>query len=147
MANVTQVTRSRPLFVFDGHCVLCSSGASFIMRHDRTEVVQFASAQSELGAAIYRKLGMPIDDSYLLIDLAGCHTKSDGYFQLVRILGGWWRFALIGRMVPRTARDWIYDRVAKNRYRWFGRTDQCVLLTSDQRTRLVTDDPELWAQL
>jgi hypothetical protein len=43
---------------------------------------------------------MPIDDSYLLIDSDGCHTKSDGYFQLVRILGGWWRLALIGKVVP-----------------------------------------------
>jgi predicted DCC family thiol-disulfide oxidoreductase YuxK len=117
------------------------------MRHDRKGAVQFASAQSELGSAIYRKLDMPVDDSYLLVDASGCHTKSVGYFQLATILGGWWRIALIGMIVPRPVRDWIYDRVARNRYRWFGRTDQCALLTPGQRDRLVGDDPTLWAQI
>jgi predicted DCC family thiol-disulfide oxidoreductase YuxK len=146
---VTQlpIRRDRPLFVFDGHCVLCSSGASFIMKHDRRRLVEFASAQSELGNAIYEALGMPVDESYLLIDAIGVHTKSDGYFQLASTLGGWWRLALICKLVPRAIRDWIYDRVARNRYRWFGRTDQCQLLTHDQRSRLVLEDEALWAQL
>jgi predicted DCC family thiol-disulfide oxidoreductase YuxK len=141
------ITRDRPLFVFDGHCVLCSSGASFIMRHDRKHAVQFAPAQSELGSAIYEALGMPIDESYLLIDAEGVHTKSDGYFRLARILGGWWRIAAIVRLVPRPVRNWIYDQVARNRYRWFGRTEQCQLLTPEQRGRLIVHDEALWAQL
>jgi predicted DCC family thiol-disulfide oxidoreductase YuxK len=66
--NAPPISRDRPLFIFDGHCVLCSRGASFIMMHDRKHLVQFASAQSELGSAIYEALGMPVDDSYLLID-------------------------------------------------------------------------------
>lgn len=134
------ITRDRPLFVFDGHCVLCSSGAAFIMKHDRKHAVQFASAQSELGSAIYETLGMPIDESYLLIDATGVHTKSEGYFRLARILGGWWRIAGIGRLVPQPIRDWIYDHVARNRYRWFGRTEQCRLLTPEQRHRLIVND-------
>lgn len=142
-----QIIRARPLFVFDGHCVLCSSGASFIMKHDRTHAVQFASAQSELGSAIYKALRMPVDESYLLIDAAGVHTKSDGYFRLARILGGWWRMVSIAKLIPRPARDWVYDQVARNRYRWFGRTEQCRLLTSEQRARLVSDDAPLWTQL
>jgi predicted DCC family thiol-disulfide oxidoreductase YuxK len=147
MTPLGSIHRERPLFVFDGHCVLCSTGAAFIMKHDRDGRVQFASAQSELGSALYRKLGLPIDDSYLLIDRSGCHTKSDGYFQLVKILGGWWRLALIGKIIPRAVRDWVYDRVAANRYRWFGRTDQCALLTQEQRSRLIIEDSTLSAQL
>ena len=147
MTGSRSITREKPLFVFDGHCVLCSTGASFIMKHDRQARVQFASAQSELGSAVYRKLGMPIDESYLLIDSTGCHTKSDGYFRLARILGGWWRLALVGKLLPRPVRDWLYDRVALNRYRWFGQTEQCVLLTPEQRSRLVTEDETLRRQL
>ena len=141
------IRRQQPLFVFDGVCVLCSTGASFLMRHDSEARVQFASAQSELGSAIFRKLGKPIDESYLLIDDEGCHTKTDGYFQLARILGGWWRIGLIFRIIPRPVRDWLYDRVAANRYRWFGKTAYCALLSADQRSRLVEDDAQLWAQL
>lgn len=145
--NRPRITRSRPLFVFDGHCVLCSSGASFIMKHDRRSAVQFASAQSELGSAIYDALGLPVDESYLLIDATGVHTKSDGYFHVAKILGGGWRIAAAAKIIPRPVLDWIYDQVARNRYRWFGRTEQCRLLTDEQRDRLVLDDEELWAQL
>ena len=139
--------RKQPLFIFDGICVLCSTGASFLMRHDRRGRVEFASAQSPLGSAIFAKLGKPIDESYLLIDSDGWHAKSDGYFQLARILGGWWRLALVFQIIPRPIRDWIYDRVATNRYRWFGKSEYCALLTDEQRARLVSDDPALWAQL
>ena len=133
--------------MFDGVCVLCSTSASFLMRHDPEARVQFASAQSDLGSAIFRKLGKPIDESYLLIDAEGWHAKSDGWFQLVRILGGWWRLALVFRIVPRSVRDWLYDRLAANRYRWFGKSEYCALLSGEQRARLVDDDRELWAQL
>jgi predicted DCC family thiol-disulfide oxidoreductase YuxK len=141
------ICRQRPLFVFDGVCVLCSTGASFLMRHDRKGLVQFASAQSVLGSEVYRSLGKPIDESYVLIDADGCHTKSDGYFRLAKILGGWWRLALLFRLVPRPVRDWLYDWVAANRYRLFGKAEYCELLTEQQRNRLVQDDPELWNQL
>jgi predicted DCC family thiol-disulfide oxidoreductase YuxK len=117
------------------------------MIHDCKHVVQFASAQSELGSAIYEALGIPVDDSYLLIDELGVHSKSDGYIRLAKILGGWWRIAAVARIVPRNLRDWLYDIVARNRYRWFGRTDQCRLLTHEQRSKLVVDDQALWVQL
>jgi predicted DCC family thiol-disulfide oxidoreductase YuxK len=117
------------------------------MAHDRNRVVQFASAQSELGRAVYEALRMPVDDSYLLIDELGVHSKSDGYIRLADILGGCWRIAAVVRVVPRQLRDWIYDAVARNRYRWFGRTEQCRLLTHEQRSELVVDDQALWEQL
>ena len=142
-----QLRRAVLLFVFDGHCVLCSSGAAFIMRHDPTGKIQFASAQSDLGKRLYDYLGLPINDSYLLIDAAGCHIKSDGYFRVARALGGWWRLAIAFRVVPRFLRDWAYDLVAANRYDWFGRSDQCVLLTDEQRSRLVDQDAELNSQM
>ncbi|HEY9553867.1 thiol-disulfide oxidoreductase DCC family protein [Allosphingosinicella sp.] len=131
--------RHRPLFVFDGVCVLCSSGASFLMRHDRAGRVDFASAQSPLGQSLYRRLGLEMDATYLLIDGGHAYTKSDGYFRLATILGGWWRLALIGKVVPRGLRDWLYDQVAARRYRWFGKANHCELLSGDQRGRLVSD--------
>jgi len=86
---------------------------------------------------------MPIDDSYLLIDQDGVHTKSEGYFRLAKILGGWWRLGIVGRIVPRPVGDWLYNRITANRYRWFGRVDQCALLTTEQRGRLIVDDAGL----
>jgi predicted DCC family thiol-disulfide oxidoreductase YuxK len=147
LSDNPNLRRDRPLFVFDGHCVLCSGGASFIMRHDPDGRIQFASAQSELGQRLYAACGMSIDDSYLLIDREGWHIKSGGYLQVAQHLGGWWRLARVVRLIPRTLRDWAYDQVALNRYRWFGRTGYCKLLTPEQRNQLVAEDAQLGQQL
>lgn len=136
-----------PVFIFDGHCVLCSNGVAFIMKHDLRGRVRFLSAQSDLGAHIYRFLDKPLDDSYIFIDRHGVHMKSDGWFQVAETLGGGWRLWTIFRIIPRPVRDWAYDILARNRYRWFGKTDQCAILTADQRGRLVTDDEGLRRQL
>jgi len=147
MTHSTELRRDRPLFVFDGVCVLCSRGANFIMRHDQAGRVQFAAAQSNLGRAIYQRMGLPIDSSYLLLDPDGTHTKTDGYFQLAHILGGWYRLGLVFRIIPRPIRDWVYDLIAKNRYRWFGKAEYCGLLRPDQLERLVESDEKLSEQL
>ncbi len=138
---------SHPIFVLDGYCVLCSTGASFIMRHDHARKVRFLSAQSDLGKAVYAHFGLPIDSSYLLIAPDGTYKKTTGYFRLADILGGWFRLGKIFQIIPRAIRDKVYDWVAHNRYRLFGKSEQCSLLTPDQRELLVTDDAELWAQL
>lgn len=136
-----------PIFVFDGYCVLCSTGASFIMRHDPQGKVRFLSAQSPLGQAVYSHFELPIDASYLLITNSGTFTKTTGFFKLADILGGWFKLGKAFWLVPRVLRDWIYDRVATNRYWLFGKSEQCALLSADQRARLVGEDANLRAQL
>jgi predicted DCC family thiol-disulfide oxidoreductase YuxK len=136
-----------PIFVFDGVCVLCSTGASFIMRHDPEGKVSFLSAQSPLGAAVYSHFGLPIDASYLLITPEGTFKKTTGFFRLADILGGWFRLGKVFWLIPRPIRDLVYDWVATHRYMLFGKSEQCALLSPDQRDRLVIDDAHLWAQL
>ena len=143
----TDLVSPHPVFVFDGYCVLCSTGASFVMRHDPQGKVGFLSAQSPLGQAVYAHFELPIDASYLLITSRGTFTKTTGFFKLADILGGWFRLGKIFWLVPRVLRDWVYIRVATNRYRLFGKSEQCALLSADQRARLVVDDDNLRAQL
>ena len=112
-----------PIFVFDGSCVLCSTGASFIMRHDPAGKVRFLSAQSRLGTAVYDHFGLPLDASYLLIAPEGTFTKTTGFFKLADILGGWFRLGKIFKLVPRTIRDRVYGWVATNRYRLLARAN------------------------
>lgn len=128
---------SRPLFIFDGTCVLCSGGAGWIMRHDRARKIAFASAQGKLGAALYRHYGLALDDSYLLLIDGRAYGLSEGYFQVLRVLGGPWRLGEGLRIVPRRIRDAAYRLIARNRYRWFGRADHCALLSREQRERLI----------
>lgn len=126
-----------PLFVFDGVCVLCSGGAAFLMRHDREGRINMASAQSPLGRALYAHYGLALDDTYLFLHRGRAYAKSAGYLELCAVLGGWWRLLRAFRIVPRPVCDWLYDILARNRYRWFGKADYCALLTPEQREQLI----------
>jgi len=128
---------SRPLFVFDGVCVLCSGGAALVMRRDKEGRINMASAQSPLGEALYRHYGLALDDSYLFLSGGRAFTKSAGYLVVFTTLGGWWRLLKIASVFPERVSDWLYDRIAANRYRWFGKADYCALLSDDQRRRLI----------
>jgi predicted DCC family thiol-disulfide oxidoreductase YuxK len=128
---------SKALFVFDGVCVLCSGGASWLMRHDRSSRINFTPAQSHLGRALYAHYGVSMEETYLLIDGGRAFTASAGYIQLCGILGGWWHLLRLGAVIPQSLRDAAYALIARNRYRWFGRVEHCKLLTDQQRERLL----------
>jgi predicted DCC family thiol-disulfide oxidoreductase YuxK len=128
---------SRALFVFDGVCVLCSSGARWIMRHGGKAPVNFAPTQGTLGRTLYAHYGVAMDESYLLIADGRAYTASRGYLELCRILGGWWHILRAAAIIPECLRDWLYALIARNRYRWFGKTDYCALLMPEQRSRLL----------
>lgn len=128
---------SRPLFVFDGICVLCSGGASWIMRHDPAARIAFTPAQEPIGQALYRHYGLAIDDTYLFLAEGRAYGLSEGYFEVARVLGGAWSLAAVLRIIPRPLRDAVYRLVARNRYRWFGTADHCALLTPEQRSRML----------
>ena len=128
----------KPLFVFDGVCVLCSGGARWLMRHDKRGVFRFAPAQSPLGQALYRHYGIALDETYLLIDGGVAYGKSSGYLRMARLLGGVWRATAFFGIIPRAARDRAYDFVARHRYRWFGKTGYCELIPESLRARLLS---------
>lgn len=127
----------KALFAFDGICVLCSGGASWIMRHDNKALVNFTPAQEALGHALYVHYGIEMDESYLLIANGRAYTASRGYLELCRILGSWWHVLRVSAAIPEHLRDWLYALIARNRYHWFGKTDYCALLTEGQRSRLL----------
>ncbi len=136
-ANVPSFDDGKALFVFDGVCVLCSGGVSWLMRVDRKRRVNFTSAQGPIGQALYAHFGMQIDESYLLIDNGRAYTASAGYLQLCKVLGGPWHILRISGLFPSFLRDWVYAKIARNRYRWFGKTELCGLLSDHQRQQLI----------
>ena len=134
---VPDFPEDKPLFLFDGHCVLCSTGAAWIMKRAPGRV-RFASAQSRLGSALFKHYRIDPDETYLLVAGGRGFTESAGYLRLCQLLGGWWRLFGIFALIPRPVRDWAYRLVARNRYRWFGRVEQqCELLTEEQRSQML----------
>lgn len=118
--------------------MLCSSTSAFVMRRDKTGRVNMASAQSPLGEALYRHFDIALDDSYLFLRDGRAFSKSAGYLSLFGALGGFWHVLNVARILPERARDWLYDKLAANRYRWFGKAEYCALLTPEQRARLLS---------
>jgi predicted DCC family thiol-disulfide oxidoreductase YuxK len=118
-----------PLVLFDGVCNLCSGFVAFCLTHESGRRLRFAAMQSETGQAVLRRLGLPLDEYETVLFLEGdaVFRKSDAFFRVVRYLRRPWSWLRPARAVPRVLRDWLYDRVSRNRYRLFGRRAQCMV--------------------
>jgi len=127
--------------LYDGICVLCSFWFRFVVRRDPGARFRFAQIQGSYGQALAGRLGIdpnvPETNVFITADVA--YFRSDAPLQILRRLPGWrWTGVLLA--VPRPVRDWLYDRVARNRYRLFGRTETC-LMPSAELKRHVFDEP------
>lgn len=134
---MTQIPDS--LVVFDGVCNLCSALVQFVIRHDPAAKFRFAAIQSEIGREISQSYGLdPADlQTFVFISDGKMHVRSDAAIEVVSRFGGAWRFFTVFRLVPRVARDWIYSVIARNRYRWFGRKDVCMIPTPEIKERFL----------
>jgi len=130
---------SRALVIFDGQCLLCDGSVRFLLRHDRQRRYQFATTSSVTGSRWLSASGLDPDDptSFLLVEGERAFQASDAILRVLTGLGGAWRgFALL-RLVPRALRDAAYRLIARNRHRWFGRSEQCMLPDSNDRSRFL----------
>ncbi len=119
----------RPLVIFDGACALCSGFVRFVLRHDRKAQYRFLAAQSDLAAALYRHYGLSTEnwETNLLIKNGHLFVRSEAAIEIVGHFGGFWGAIRAIRILPRQWRDWIYGRIAQNRYRWFGTHAFCAV--------------------
>lgn len=130
---------NHPVILFDGVCNYCNALVQFILRRDKRGVFRFAALQSEPGQAYLNKFGLPPDflDSVVLVEGETCFVRSDAGLRIMRHLGGLWALACAFAIVPRPVRDALYDYVARNRYRWFGRTEACMVPTEEVKARFL----------
>lgn len=130
---------SGPVAVMDGDCALCTAGARLIARFDIAAEFRICPKQTRLGAALLRHYGFDADDpeSWLYI-VEGCaYTSLDGVIRAGARIGGAGRLLQPLRLVPRPMQNWLYRRIARNRYRLFGRNDMCALPDPALRARLM----------
>lgn len=129
----------RAVIVFDGQCVLCSANAQLILRRDHGRRFQLAAMQSEAGAALLRANGLDPADPETLIVVDGDRVlrESDAVLHIYRQLGWPWRAAAAATFVPKTWRDAAYRWVARNRYAWFGKREQCWVPEAADRDRIL----------
>lgn len=128
-----------PLIVFDGVCVLCSGFARMVVRLDRQGRFRFATAQSPLGEALFRRHGLRTDsyDTNLVIIDGAAFTRLESLVAVMSELGWPWRAARLLLLLPRPLRNRIYERVARSRYALFGKKDSCEIPSAELRGRLI----------
>ena len=125
--------------LFDGVCKLCNGWSKFLIKHDRTFKFKLCSVQSEQGKAILAWFDMPTEtfDTMLVIRGATAYKKSDAFLMVVSQLDSPWSYLYLLRYVKKSFRDWLYDRIALNRYTLFGKYDYCVLPSTQDKDRFL----------
>jgi predicted DCC family thiol-disulfide oxidoreductase YuxK len=123
------------IILFDGVCQFCNSSVNFIIRHDKRDRFHFTPLQSAAGKALLKahQLETGKMDSFVLIEDDIAYTRSTAVLRVTRQLGFPWSLLYAGIILPKGLRDAVYNWIARNRYKWFGKKDQCMV--PDERVR------------
>ena len=130
-----------PILLFDGHCNLCNAWVNFIVKRDSSSTIRFASLQSLAGNRMLEehKIDSNYIDSLVLFEEDKVSVSSTAALRILSYLDGWERHLIYLTVLPRTFRDLVYRFVAKNRYKWFGRREQCMVPTVKLSKRFLPD--------
>ena len=130
---------SDKVILFDGICKLCNAWSNFIIKHDRHRVFKLCSVQSKEGKQILLHFGLPSETYETMLYVEGNQSfqKSEAFFQIMTQLGYPWKIVCIFNVIPKPLRDWMYDRIALNRYSLFGKYDYCTLPSPDHEARFL----------
>ncbi len=133
----------QPILLFDGVCNLCHGSVRFVLRHERQPALRFCALESEVGARLLTRHGIGSDyrGSLVVIEAGRVFLKSNAALRVASYLKWPWSWGRAAVIFPRGLRDWAYDVIARNRYRWFGRHDACLLPTAELRRRLIDSQP------
>lgn len=117
------------ILLFDGVCNLCNSAVQFVIKRDKKKKFLYTSLQSKTGQKLLLKYGLNLSDfdSFILIENEKYFTKSTAALKVAKGLGGIWSMLYIFIIIPKFSRNAIYDFIAQNRYKWFGKRDECML--------------------
>jgi len=136
------ITREEKILVlFDGVCNLCNSSVQFIIKRDTKGKFTFTSLQSRKGQEYLKRFGLNTNAFYSLIVIEGnkVYDKSDAALKIVRYLDGLWPVLVVFSVIPRPIRNFFYNLVSKNRYKLFGKQDQCMIPTPELKARFISD--------
>ena len=128
-----------PILFFDGVCNLCQGSVQFIIKRDKNNLFRFASLQSDKAKELLPAELVSEDALQSLVLIKGDKilTKSTAALTIAKSLSGLWPALYIFLIVPKFLRDVVYDFIARNRYRWFGKKDQCMIPTPDLKLKFI----------
>lgn len=135
-ATDEDVLANHPVLFYDGVCGLCDRSVQFVLRHDKRRQFRFATLQSDLA---FQTLGAGHSyDSLILYEQGKITYRSTAALRILKILGGGWSILYALMIVPPFIRNGVYDMVARNRYKWFGKLDACRIPTSEEKAQFLS---------
>lgn len=136
----TGLPKDKKIILFDGVCNLCNNSVNFIIEHDKKDVFRFASLQSELGKKLTSERGIDSQelDSIVLIEPGVVYfKKSTAALEISKELSGGYSMLKYLSFLPEGLRDGVYDLIANNRYKWFGKKDACMIPTPELKAKFL----------
>ncbi|MGV3696918.1 thiol-disulfide oxidoreductase DCC family protein [Flavobacterium sp.] len=138
--EISALPKDKKILLFDGVCNLCDSAIQFVIKHDKKDVFRFVPLQSELGRSIIKHLGIDTSkvDSMLLYEPGvAYYYKAQAAIRISRYMGGIYSMIGIFSVLPRGFLDWVYDYVARNRYKWYGKKESCMIPTPELKAKFL----------
>jgi predicted DCC family thiol-disulfide oxidoreductase YuxK len=133
------IMRNNAIVLFDGVCNLCNESVQFIIKRDPRGYFQFAPIQSERGRRLLEMYGLQLEvmDTFVLVEGSTCRTRSDAAIRIAKHLSGFWSILSAFSIIPRPIRDQCYSLLARNRYRWFGKRQTCMIPSTQLANRFL----------
>ena len=130
---------NQPIILFDGVCKFCNYWVNFAIKHDPKKNLRFAPFQSGAGQALLQQyqINVAAINSVILIEKGRVYRQSTAALRICRYLSGGWKIFYAFLIIPRFIRDFLYNIIARNRYRFFGRNENCMVPTPDVRERFL----------
>jgi predicted DCC family thiol-disulfide oxidoreductase YuxK len=138
--EINQLPQDKKIILYDGVCNFCNVKVNFIIKNDTNDVFRFVALQSETGQKIVTYLGIDKTiDSIILYEPGYAYfIKSEAVFRVVKHLSSSVKLLLLLNFIPTNIKNLIYDYIAKNRYKWFGKNEQCMMPSEDITGKFIT---------
>jgi predicted DCC family thiol-disulfide oxidoreductase YuxK len=138
--EISELPKNKKIILFDGICNLCNSSVQFVIKNDAKDIFRFVSLQSELGQKIIKYIGISdsnIDSIILFEPGIAYNYKSAAVFKIAKSLNGFLPFFSILNFLPTSFCNIIYDFIAKNRYKWYGKQEFCLIPSANLKSKFL----------
>lgn len=135
-----KLPKDKKIILFDGVCNLCDSTVQFVIKHDKKDIFRFVPLQSDLGKEITTYIGLDTSktDSIILYEPGSAYYyKAEAAMKIAKELGGVYSLLNAFSVLPSSLSNAVYDYVARNRYRWYGKKDECMIPTPEMRAKFL----------
>lgn len=135
-----ELPKDKKIILFDGVCNLCDATVQFLIKRDRKDIFRFVALQSELGQEIVKYIGLDTSktDSIILYEPGKAYYyKAQAALEIASEIGGFYSLLSVFKVLPNGLSNAVYDYVARNRYKWYGKKDACMIPTPEMKAKFL----------